>query len=154
MRAKFVITLLALLLCTSGAPVRSEDGTAAGASSATPGASLYARIGGKEVVERVVSEMVDSVVADPRLNPPFRKVNLARLKRRLALFFCSKTGGGCEWDGDPVQVVHAGLNIDEAQMYGLVEALRDAMVHAGVPLRERNELLALLAPFKRDVVTH
>lgn len=153
MKAGFGITLLAALLCAGGSPVRGEDGTAARAS-ADMGASLYARIGGKDVVDRVVSEMVDTVVTDPRLNPPFRKVNLARLKRRLALFFCSRTGGGCDWDGDSIQVVHAGLNIDEAQLYGLVEALRSAMVHQGVALRERNELLAVLAPFKREIVTH
>jgi hypothetical protein len=31
--------------------------------------------------------------------------------------------------------------------------LRDIMIKEGVPLRERNELLARLAPSKRDVVT-
>ena len=48
--------------------------------------------------------------------------------------------------------VHAGLGIDQAEFYGLVEDLREAMRHHGVALRERNELLEMLAPMKREIV--
>ena len=48
--------------------------------------------------------------------------------------------------------VHAGHHIGEAEFYGLVDQLQHALRHHGVRLRERNELLALLAPMKRDVV--
>jgi hypothetical protein len=34
----------------------------------------------------------------------------------------------------------------------MVEVLRDSMRQHGIPLGARNELLALLAPMKRDVV--
>jgi hemoglobin len=48
--------------------------------------------------------------------------------------------------------VHAGHQISEAEFYGMVEILRDSLRRHDVGLRERNELLALLAPMKRDVV--
>ena len=115
-------------------------------------ASLYQRLGGEVVVTRIASDTLDTVTADPRLNAPFRKVNIVRLKGRLALFLCAATGGGCQLEGDSMREIHAGLDITEAQLYGMVEALRAAMVHSGIGLRERNELLALLAPFKRDIV--
>ena len=44
-------------------------------------------------------------------------------------------------------------DIDEAEMFTMVQSLRDIMVSHEVPLRERNELLELLASSKRDVVT-
>jgi hemoglobin len=48
--------------------------------------------------------------------------------------------------------VHVGHHISEAEFYGLVQIMRDAMLTHHVALKERNELLALLAPMKRDVV--
>jgi hemoglobin len=65
---------------------------------------------------------------------------------------CSLSGGGCAYTGDSMRDVHAGLNIDQSEFYGLVESLREALQHHGVALRERNELLQILAPMKRDVV--
>jgi hemoglobin len=47
---------------------------------------------------------------------------------------------------------HAGLNITEAEFYLTVQFLRDAL-DARVGEREKNELLRLLAPMKRDIVT-
>jgi hemoglobin len=49
--------------------------------------------------------------------------------------------------------VHAGLKITEAEMNGMVEILSKVMIRHRIKLRERNELLAILAPMKRDVVT-
>ena len=71
----------------------------------------------------------------------------------LAEYLCSKTGGGCVYTGDTVKDIHAGLNITEAEMYRVVEHLRAVMQKNGVALRERNEVLAIFAPSKRDVVT-
>jgi hemoglobin len=48
--------------------------------------------------------------------------------------------------------VHAGHHISNAEFFDLVEVLRDAMRAQNVPLSARNELLAILAPMKRDVV--
>ncbi len=48
--------------------------------------------------------------------------------------------------------VHAGHDISESEFYGMVEVLRRNMINLHIGLGERNELLALLAPMKRDVV--
>ncbi len=66
---------------------------------------------------------------------------------------CSLAGGGCKYSGDDVKTVHAGLNIRQGEFYAMVEALRAALDANGVGEREKNELLRLLAPIKRDVVT-
>jgi len=117
----------------------------------TPG-SLYVRMGGAANVQAVVNDMFDHVSQDPRTRRPFDKVNLTRLKGFLAMEICSLTGGGCKYTGDNMHDAHAGLGISEAEFYGLVEVLRDSLKRHGVQLRERNELLQILAPIKRDVV--
>lgn len=127
-------------------------GGVAATGDAHAAASLYERMGGAPVVTAVVSDTLDRVVADKRLARSFEGVNMKRLKRLLAEQICEITGGGCRYSGDPMRDAHAGLHISEAEFYGLVQILRDSLRHHHVGLRERNELLALLAPMKRDVV--
>jgi hemoglobin len=117
------------------------------------GPSLYDRLGGAEIVTSVSNELIDATAADPRLKRSFDGVNVPRVKTMLIEQICNIAGGPCTYSGDTMLDVHAGLKITEAEMYGMVELLRDIMVRHGIGLRERNELLALLAPMKRDVVT-
>jgi hemoglobin len=130
-------------------PPGLEDGAA---PSAAPADSLYARMGGAPVVSAIVSETIDRVSADPRLNRSFEGSNLPRIKRLLAEKICELAGGGCRYTGDTIREVHAGHHISQREFYGMVAILRDSMRRHHVRLRERNELLALLAPMKRDVV--
>jgi hemoglobin len=115
--------------------------------------SLYARLGGNDVVAAFIADTIDRTASDPILGRSFDKVDLERVKRSLVEQICSLTGGGCVYSGDSMTDVHAGMDLKESDLYGLVEILRDAMVRHGIGLRERNELLAILAPMKRDVVT-
>ena len=147
MRGILVRLLLPLALPSCGM-VAQAAAPAAGAQAS----SLYARMGGAPVVAAVVADTIDGVVADPRLNPSFQGTNLRRVKQKLAEQLCQLAGGGCTYTGDSMREVHAGHHIGEAEFYGLVEQLQRALRRHGVALRERNELLALLAPMKRDVV--
>lgn len=122
------------------------------AGHASPRESLYARMGGTAVVTAFVSDTIDRVVANPRLNQSFAGVNTARVKRRIVELICQLAGGGCHYEGDSMRVAHANLNITGAQFDGLVAILRTQMRRHHVGLRERNELLAILAPMKRDIV--
>lgn len=121
-------------------------------AAATP-PSLYERLGGEARMKVVIGQMIDSVAKNPEINQSFKGVNLKRLKAKIVLQICALTGGGCVYDGDDMKKAHAGLHISEAEMYGLVEALRNALDRNGVGQREKNELLAILAPMKKDVVT-
>jgi hemoglobin len=114
--------------------------------------SLYVRLGGAAVMTAVVSDTIDQVVADPRLNQSFKGSNIARIKRLLVEQICDLAGGGCHYSGDSMHEVHANHHITQAQFFGLVEILRSSLRRHHVPLRERNELLALLAPMAPDVI--
>jgi hemoglobin len=132
----FAATSLAVVLC---ADARADT-------------SLYERIG-SERLTAIANDLVDRSSSDPRTSRSWHKVSLGRVKSVLDTYLCSLTGGPCVYDGDTMKDVHAGLQINEAEMYTMVQSLRDIMILHHVPLRERNELLALLAPTKRDVVT-
>ncbi len=136
-------TVLVVLVATTLAVV----------SPAARAASLYERLGGEAVVTRVVDQAIARVAADPRVNQSFDKVNLRRLDASIVVQICALAGGDCRYTGDDMKRAHAGLGITEAEFYALVDALRDALDEQGVGQREKNELLRLLAPMKRDVVT-
>lgn len=109
-------------------------------------------MGGTATITQVIDEVIDRAAGDPHLKRSFVNVDLARVKRLLVEQICQLTGGGCHYSGDSMRDVHAGLGITQAEFYGLVQMLRDSMTRHGIALRERNELLGILAPMKRDVI--
>lgn len=133
--------LLSLLMCS----------TTAAASVDAP--TLYERLGGAKVIAAISEDLIEAAANDPRTARSWRKVNLRRVKDGLSEQLCALTGGPCTYTGDTMEDIHAGLDITEAEMYVVVQMLRDVMVAHEVQLRERNEVLALLAPMKRDIVT-
>jgi hemoglobin len=115
-------------------------------------ASLYERLGGQEKLAVIATQLIDTSARDPRTARSWEGVNLRHTEQQLTAQLCELTGGGCKRNGDSMVDVHAGLKITQREFYTLVEMLRTILEQQGVGLRERNELLALLAPMKRDIV--
>ena len=116
-------------------------------------ATLYERIGGRPVLQQVVDQTLTRVAGDPAVNQSFAKVNMHHLAAKVTDELCALTGGGCPRNEDSEKTLHAGLNITEREFYSMVEALREALDRCAVGTTEKNELLRILAPMKRDVVT-
>ena len=127
--------------------------TATAAFNVVAEESLYDRMGGAPVVARVIDELIQLNRADQRTKRSFQKINVKRTKEKLHEQFCAVAGGPCKYTGDDMKVVHGGLDITDAEFNGLVENLVTTLDANGVGLREKNELLKLLAPMKRDIVT-
>lgn len=116
-------------------------------------ASLYERMGGEEKLARISDRLIDESAKDPQTSRTFeQKVNIKRLKQLITEQLVELTGGPKKYSGENMKVSHAGLGISEAEFYGMVEHLRDILDSEGVATREKNELLRLLAPMKRDIV--
>jgi hemoglobin len=141
-RSLAVRLTLAAALVVAGHPARGEP------------PSLFTRIGGLPVLEQVAASTIDRSAAGKDTRRSFEGVNLKYLKAKLTEQFCEITGGPCKYSGDTMKLSHQGLNITEAEFNGLVQHLRDALDESGVGQRAKNELLKLLAPMKRDIVTH
>ena len=116
-------------------------------------ASLFDRMGGAPVLARVVDQLMDLTTTDPRTKRPFQKINRKRLREKLNEQICALSNGPCQHAGDSMKEVHAGLDITDAEFNGMVEHLISVLDNNGVGLREKNELLKLLGPMKRDIVT-
>ncbi|MDR9847402.1 group I truncated hemoglobin [Herbaspirillum huttiense] len=128
-------------------------GLAQAQAPATPDDSLFRALGGLPVIERVVQDFMDNMLADARIRHTFDNSNVKRVREKLVEQFCQLSGGGCIYTGDPMREVHQGLKLSNADFNALVEDLQLAMDKNGIPSRTQNRLLALLAPMQRETVS-
>jgi hemoglobin len=114
--------------------------------------TLYSHLGGPSGVTAIAVELIDRAAADPVLGRSFKDTNLKRIKKLLAEQLCELAAGPCRYSGDPMEEVHAGLHISQAEFYTMVDLLRNILARRHVDLASTNQLLRLLAPMKRDIV--
>ena len=121
--------------------------------------SLYVRLGGVPAIALVVDYFVDRLEWNPviRANPAVRRAFAdpvkPGLKYRLTELVCSATGGPCTYSGRPMDEAHDGLGITEAEWQAMAEEFVRAMRRYQVPEREQQDLLAVVATTKEDIVT-
>jgi len=114
---------------------------------------LYERLGGKGAIVAVVDDFVGNVAADQRIAQHFADANIDRLKKMLVDQICQGTGGPCVYTGLDMKTAHRGRYISEADFNALVDDLLKSLDKFRVPEKERNELLSILGPMKKDIVT-
>ena len=115
-------------------------------------ASLYQRLGEKPAITAVVDDFVARVAADTRINGRFANANIPRLKTNLVDQICAASGGPCLYTGRDMRTAHAGMGISNADFDALVGDLVATLNKFKVPDREKNELLSVLGPMRKDIV--
>ena len=114
--------------------------------------SLYERLGGKEAITAVVDDFVGRVAADNRINSFFATTDIPRLTMNLVNQICEVSGGPCKYTGRDMKTTHHGMGITNAQFDALVGDLVATLDKFKVPEKEKNELLSVLGPMRKDIV--
>ena len=114
--------------------------------------SLYQRLGEKPAITAVVDDFVARVAADTRINGRFANTNIPQFKMKLVDQICSASGGPCTYTGRDMKSAHAGMRISNADFDALVGDLVATLNKFKVPEREKNELLSVLGPMRKDIV--
>jgi len=123
------------------------------AAHASSEKSLYEQLGGKESIRMVMDDFVVRLKADPRIGDQFAATNADRLASQLTDQVCEATGGPCKYVGLDMKAAHAGMTITKAHFNALVEVLQTSMNAHNVPFDIQLEVLSMLAPMHRDVIT-
>ena len=139
----FAVAVSALLLA----------GSAIAQTDAVKDDQLYKAFGEKAGLVSLMDDFMTRLVADPRTGPHFRPANQERVKEQLVEQLCSLSGGPCVYKGADMKSSHANLDIKKSDFHALVEVLQVSMDAKGIPFRKQNEMLALLAPLNRDIIT-
>ena len=114
---------------------------------------LYQAFGEKAGLVALMDDFMTRLLADPRTGPHFKPANQQRIKEQLVDQFCALGGGPCVYKGADMKSSHANLDITKSDFHALVEVLQQSMDTQGIPFRRQNEMLALLAPMNRDIIT-
>jgi len=126
-------------------------------SQAIANDTLYKSLGGKKAITAVVDDFVGRVAADNRINSFFKATasdpkRLATFKKNLVDQICEAAGGPCKYKGKDMKTAHAGMGIGsddfDALVQDLVASLDKFMVNDG----DKQVLLGVLGPMKKDIV--
>ena len=151
MRKPILPFALVLLASLASRAVHAEDPPAAKAKS------LYDRLGGKPAIVAVVDEFVARVSADPKINVRFASVasdpkRLAEFKGKLVDQICEAAGGPCKYAGKDMKQAHEGMGIANDEFDALVGDLVGALDKFKVGAAEKDQLLGVLGPMRKDIV--
>ena len=142
-------TLIALALAATSLLAA----TGAAAQTAAKDDQLYKAFGEKIGLVSLMDDFMTRLLADPRTGPHFQPANQQRIKEQLVDQLCDLSGGPCQYTGADMQSSHSNLDIKKSDFHALVEVLQQSMDAKGIPFRKQNEMLALLAPMNRDIIT-
>jgi len=120
--------------------------------------SLYERLGGVFAIAAVVDDFIERIMIDPRLNSnpkvdeAHHKVSKAGFKYLVTEQVCHATGGPQRYTGRSMYDSHAHLEITDGEWQSFLDDLQQTFDKFGVPAREQQELFAIVASTKNDIV--
>ncbi len=120
--------------------------------------SLYDRLGGVYSIATVVDELVDRVMADPRLNAnpavdeAHHKVPPAGFKFLATEMVCWAAGGPQTYSGRSMADSHRHLNITPQEWDAFMDDLQQTLDNFKVPAAEQAELRAIVQSTYGDIV--
>ena len=128
-------------------------GSAIAQVAASKDDQLYKAFGEKAGLVSLMDDFMVRLLDDARTGPQFKPANQQRVKEQLVEQLCALSGGPCVYKGADMKSSHANLDITKADFHALVEVLQSAMDAKGIPFRKQGEMLTLLAPMHRDIIT-
>ncbi|GAA4901673.1 group 1 truncated hemoglobin [Ferrimonas pelagia] len=114
--------------------------------------SLYQRLGGRDGITQIASDLVELHHNNPRIAPRFVGSDLASLKQSAAAFFITGAGGPACYTGQDMVSVHRGMNIDGEEFLAVLDDALVALGKNGVAQREQEEVLFILYSMKAQIV--
>jgi hemoglobin len=120
--------------------------------------SLYERLGGVYSIATVVNDFIDRIMIDPRLNSnplideAHHRVPPAGFKYLVTEMVCHATGGPQSYTGQSMRNAHQQLKITAAEWDAFLNDFQQTLDKFGVPETEQNELKAIVASTRGDIV--
>ena len=120
--------------------------------------SLYDRLGGLYNIATVVDDLIDRVMADPRLNANPRvdeahhRVSPAGFKYYVTELVCQTSGGPQQYSGRSMGDSHRHLMITDGEWDAFMDDLQQTFDRFGVPEQEQDELKAIVGSTKESIV--
>ena len=122
------------------------------ACAGAPQQTLYEKIGGEPVVQKIVDNFIVEIGYDQQIFKFFAESDIDRFREKMTEHICHVTDGPCQYTGDTMLDVHANMGVKEGDFNRTVDLLINAMTQADVPHPLQNQLVARLAPMRGDII--
>jgi hemoglobin len=117
--------------------------------------SLYKRLGGYDAIAAVTDDFIGRLVANKDMVKFFTGASddsKVKIRQHIVDFLCNKSGGPCAYTGRSMKDAHKGLKITEKDWTTAAGLLVETLNKFNVPKKETDELLAVVASLKNDIV--
>jgi hemoglobin len=124
----------------------------------TTSPSLYDRLGGIYSIAAVVDDFVDRIMvnpilnANPKVDEAHHRVSKAGFKYLVTEMVGWATGGPQRYTGKTMRDSHQHLEITEPEWQAFLRDLQTTLNKFQVPAAEQQELFAIVASTKGDIV--
>ncbi len=137
-----VAAIFALGVFTTGISVAQEK-------------TLYERLGGYDAVSAVVDDFAGKLFIDPVVGARFFGMSddsREGFRQKNKNLVCNVTGGPCKIISRSAATTHDGLGIKASEFDIVAQHLVDTLNKFNVPEREHNEIMAIIATLRPDIV--
>ncbi len=117
--------------------------------------SLYERLGGYDAVSAVVDDFAAKLFNDPVVGARFFGMSddsREGFRQKNKNLVCNVTGGPCKIISRSAAKTHDGLGIKASEFAIVAQHLVDTLNKFNVPEKEHNELMAIIASLRPDIV--
>ncbi|WP_228051039.1 group I truncated hemoglobin [Pontibacterium sinense] len=120
--------------------------------------SLYNRLGGAYAIASVVDDFIERLLvndvlnANPAIKSSRDRVPKAGLKFHVTMMVSEVTGGPEKYTGRTMKDSHVHLNITSQEWDAMVADFKVTLAKFEVPEKEQQELIAIVATTKADIV--
>lgn len=117
--------------------------------------SLYDRLGGYDAVSAVVDDFAAKLFSDPVVGKRFFGMSTDSregFRQKNKNLVCKVTGGPCKIISRSAATTHGGLGIKASEFKIVAQHLVDSLNKFKVPQKEHDELMAIIATLRPDIV--
>jgi hemoglobin len=113
--------------------------------------TLYEQIGGKVVVEQLIHEFYNRVLADPDLAPFFKETSMDKLRNMQQEFFASALDGPATMSELDLSYAHHGRGIRQTHFNRFVQHLLQTLESIGVGEQQQMEVIRRISTYVNDI---
>jgi hemoglobin len=120
--------------------------------------TLWARMGGRRNVKRIVNFFIRRCLKDPNVNLSRGgrfKLNAEQLEQLKAHFVdlaSTVSGGPPSYKGRRMKIIHLGMGITDAEFDAMVAHLKFALLRYGVSAEDAQTILGFVETTRKDIV--
>jgi len=113
---------------------------------------LYERLGGREAIAAVVTDIVELHFTEPLTKPLTKGVDQAKLTRLVVEWLCQAAGGDVKYTGRDIVSSHAHLGMTDVHFMAAGEQIMRCLKKYGVPEPEIQEVMCAIIAHHDDVI--